>query len=406
MTRARVAIALILLAGLGVGAVVGGVGWDTLVFALASLAVLIWPAGHPRAVARPAPEPDPLPAPVPPPAAEALSDVRLADAIADPVLVLKGERILQANRAAVERFGAHLVGGDVRVAFRHPSLLEFLRTAADGDQPRSLELTGLGGAGVWWEARTAPGSDGRLIVQLVDRTATQAADRTRADFVANASHELRTPLSAILGFVETLREEAGEDPELREQFLAVVAREATRMQRLVEDLLSLSRIESERFTPLGESVSLPNLALRVVADLKSRGLEAGRTLRVEAEEEASPHVQGDAAQLGQLLTNLVENGLKYGRPDTPVTIRVARVDDRLALLEVADEGEGVASEHLPRLTERFYRVDPGRSRRVGGTGLGLAIAKHIAERHRGTLRIASVQGTGTTVSVRLPLAAE
>ena len=178
------------------------------------------------------------------------------------------------------------------------------------------------------------------------------------------------------------------------------------MQRLVEDLLSLSRIESERFAPLGESVSLPSLALRVVADLKSRGVEAGRTLRVEAEEETGPHVPGDAAQLGQLLTNLVENGLKYGRPNTPVTIRVARVDERLALLEVADEGEGVASEHLPRLTERFYRVDPGRSRRVGGTGLGLAIAKHIAERHRGTLRIASVPGTGTTVSVRLPLAAE
>ena len=221
--------------------------------------------------------------------------------------------------------------------------------------------------------------------------------------MANASHELRTPLSAILGFVEALKDDAGEDAALRVRFLGTVHREAERMQRLIEDLLSLSRIESERRAPPDSAVSLKALARQVASELTTRGLPPGRTVRVEAEDTLAD-VAGDALQLHQLLVNLVENGLKYGRADSPVVIRLSHHDDRLAQLRVVDQGDGVAAEHLPRLTERFYRVDPGRSRRVGGTGLGLAIAKHVVERHRGTLRITSELGQGTTVTVRLPFA--
>ena len=396
MTPARVAPALLILSVVA-GSMVGGFGWDTALFAAAAL-VATW-ALHAASPRRdPAAE---LPKAVPMP--KRSDEARLTDAIADPVIVLDGERVVQANRASRDRFGEHIVDEDVRVSFRHPAFVELIGSPAARRSPQSLDLTGLGKPGVWWEARTAPLPDGRLIVHLVDRTAARAAERTRTDFVANASHELRTPLSAILGFVETLKEEAGEDPQLRVRFLGTVQREAARMGRLIEDLLSLSRIESERRAAPGDAVSLVAIARQVVGELSTRGLPPGRTLRVEAMEPLRA-VAGDPLQLHQLLTNLVENALKYGRAGSPVLIQLARVDARLAELRVVDEGDGVAAEHLPRLTERFYRVDPGRSRRVGGTGLGLAIAKHVVERHRGTLRITSVPGTGTVVAVRLPFA--
>lgn len=343
------------------------------------------------------------PAPVETPAVERppLDEAALASAIADPLLVLDGHRIVQANRAALSRFGHHLVRADVRVALRHPGLLDLLPADGASARPQATTITGLGGAGVWWEARTAPAPDGRVILHLVDRTAARAADRTRTDFVANASHELRTPLASILGFVEQLEGEAGAQAGLRAKFLGVIARESKRMQQLTEDLLSLSRIESERHAPPRAPVSLAALARSVAEEARGRGLEDGRTVTVEAVPDLPP-VPGDEGQLRQLVTNLVDNALKYGRAGTPVTLGVHRAA-ALVELTVADEGEGIASEHLPRLTERFYRIDAGRSRRVGGTGLGLAIAKHVVERHRGTIRIQSVVGQGTTVTVRLPV---
>lgn len=395
MSPARVAPVL-LLAALLTGVWLDGFGWDSLLFALVAAALVFFP------VVRPAARP-PVRAEEQATGGEPLDETMLADAIADPVVVLDGDKVVQANRAARGRFGDHIAGEDVRVAFRHPAFLELIGSAAVRHTPQSLELTGLGKPGAWWEARSAPLPGGRLIVHLVDRTSARAADRTRTDFVANASHELRTPLSAILGFVETLKDEAGNDPELRFRFLGTMQREAERMQRLIEDLLSLSRIESERRAPPDSAVSLTGLARRVADELSTRGLSAGRTIRVDAEKGLAD-VAGDGLQLHQLLMNLVENGLKYGRIDSPVVLHVSRHDERLAQLRVVDEGEGVSPEHLPRLTERFYRVDPGRSRRVGGTGLGLAIAKHVVERHRGTMRITSVLGQGTTVTVRLPFA--
>jgi two-component system phosphate regulon sensor histidine kinase PhoR len=224
----------------------------------------------------------------------------------------------------------------------------------------------------------------------------------RVDFVANASHELRTPLATLLGFIETL-EDAGDDPAVRARFLKIMFGEAKRMQQLVDDLMSLSRIEAEKYSLPQAALPLGPLVDDVTSAVRS-GMREGADRIIIAMEDTPP-VFGDRAQLSQLLHNLIGNAIKYGREGAPVQISVKRAG-RMVRLTVADEGDGIAPEHLPRLTERFYRVDPGRSRALGGTGLGLAIVKHIVERHRGRLDIDSVVGTGTTVSVLLPAAPE
>jgi len=230
-------------------------------------------------------------------------------------------------------------------------------------------------------------------------------ERMRADFVANVSHELRTPLTTLVGFTETLQGSAADDPPAREHFLGIMADQGRRMSRLIDDLLSLSRIELVEHQPPVDPVDLAELVDRVLS------FYAARRDRIEtAIESGLPPVAGDADQLVQVLQNLLENALKYGREDGTVRLSLghpAADADWAAggvLMAVADEGAGIPAEHLPRLTERFYRVDRARSRSAGGTGLGLAIVKHIVNRHRGQLRIASIEGVGTTVSVWLPVA--
>ncbi|HWU96463.1 MAG TPA: ATP-binding protein, partial [Sphingomonas sp.] len=243
--------------------------------------------------------------------------------------------------------------------------------------------------------------DGRRIVHLVDRTGSYATERIRVDFVANASHELRTPLASLLGYVETLEDGAGEDPGLRERFLKIMHGEARRMQRLIDDLISLSRIEAEKYRAPDNPVALGELIDEVCLELSGVPRAADVVTEIA---EVTP-VRGDASQLSQLLHNVIGNAMKYGREGTPILVSLVPEGDSMVRLSVTDQGDGIPPEHLPRLTERFYRVDPGRSRTIGGTGLGLSIVKHIVERHRGRFDIASVVGKGTTVSVLLPLAA-
>lgn len=335
------------------------------------------------------------------PAADEVGDA--LEGLADPVLIVRQGRVARANAAARTLLGAHVVGEDARVAIRHPGAAEHLADAAGGE-PRAIELVGLGGLEGRWQMRAAPIAAGTLLVHLSNRTGEHAAERMRVDFVANASHELRTPLASILGYVETLQDAAGEEPALRHRFLGIVFDEARRMERLVEDLMSLSRIEADKFRLPSTRVDLAAFAREVCATLATTHGDRGRDIALQAAADVPP-VTGDAAQLSQLLHNLIGNAMKYGRAGTPVRVTLSRVED-LACLVVADEGEGIAPDHLPRLTERFYRVDPGRSRSLGGTGLGLAIVKHIVERHRGRLDIASEVGVGTRVTVSLPAAAE
>jgi two-component system phosphate regulon sensor histidine kinase PhoR len=251
---------------------------------------------------------------------------------------------------------------------------------------------------------------GQILVVLSDRTRERVVERMRADFVANVSHELRTPLASVIGFIETLQGPARDDPEARLRFLDIMAEQGARMNRLIDDLLSLSRIELTEHQAPSEALDLNELVQRMVAGFEPRLAErkVQLAMRIEAE---LPAVTGDADQMAQVLQNLLDNGLKYGRDGGVLRVDVALAEAgkgwpgrRGVVLAVADQGAGIAKEHLPRLTERFYRVDKGRSRAVGGTGLGLAIVKHIVNRHRGQLLIDSEVGKGTTVSVWLPLA--
>ncbi|MFL6857213.1 MAG: ATP-binding protein [Allosphingosinicella sp.] len=323
--------------------------------------------------------------------------------LADPVLLLRDSRIAATNPAARRLLGDWIEGQDVRLALRHPAILERLaRPVLPGAEAERIEVTGIGETERKWLVTLAPLADGGRLVQLTDRSDAAAAERMRVDFVANASHELRTPLATVLGFVETLQdEEAGGDPALRNRFLGLMHGEAKRMQQLIDDLMSLSRIEAERFNPPREPVDLAGLVDEVRASCGQ--LLAERRCRLTVEQAGTGTiVAGDRAQLLQLVRNLVVNALKYGHEDAEIALRFDDDGAHAVRLAVADQGEGIAAEHLPRLTERFYRVDPGRSRALGGTGLGLAIVKHIVTRHRGHLDIRSTPGVGTRVEISLP----
>jgi two-component system phosphate regulon sensor histidine kinase PhoR len=327
---------------------------------------------------------------------------RLVEGMVEPALIVRGSLVAIGNAAARAALGDGIEGQDVRLAIRHPGALDRL-LAAEVEAGSETELVGVGGPERRWMMRLAPLAAGAKLVRLTDRSEAHAAERMRVDFVANASHELRTPLATILGYAETLREQGGEiDAETRARFVAIVHDEARRMQRVVEDLISLSRIEAERFSaPTGI------LALAPLAELARDGYrriaeERGSEIRIDAPPDLPP-VSGDRSQILQLIENLVGNALRYGRPGTPVTVAL-RHEDGMVRLIVADEGEGIAAEHIPRITERFYRIDASRSRALGGTGLGLSIVKHIVERHRGRLAVDSELGKGSRFHVLLPVA--
>lgn len=323
----------------------------------------------------------------------------LLDAFAEPLLMLDGLTVTASNAAARKLFGAYVDGEDVRLALRHPQASALLTGKREGP----VAIGGLGNPDRRWEMTLSTLADGRRLVRLEDRSSAQASERMRTDFVANASHELRTPLAALIGFIETLEDANGPDEApIRSRFLNIMGTEARRMQRLIDDLMSLSRIEADRFVVPRETIDLVALTKVACAEIEGGGKAGGRVRCTIQAQQANVH--GDRAQLLQLLHNVIGNALKYGRAESSVAVTVAVAEGNV-VLAVRDEGEGIPAELIPRLTERFYRVDPGRSRSLGGTGLGLAIVKHVVERHRGRLDIASIVGTGTTVTITLPLAA-
>ena len=328
----------------------------------------------------------------------ALPDPRaLVEALDEPSLLVEGTRVLVANAPAIDLLGS-IEGRDIRLAIRHPAALEPILDGRAGE----AEVRGIGGSDRPWAIAARPAGPGLLLVRLVDRSTTRAAEQMRVDFVANASHELRTPLATILGYAETLAEEDSFDQALYARFGGVIRAEAQRMLRIVEDLMSLSRIEADRFVAPMDLVD-PATLIRLAADGAS-GLADHRRCSVEAvvDPDLRP-IRGDQPQLLQLLDNLLANALRYGCPASGSKVELsARAQGNSILLTVVDHGEGIPREHLPRLTERFYRVNEARSRDSGGTGLGLAIVKHIVERHRGTLDIRSNPGEGTRVTVSLP----
>jgi len=326
---------------------------------------------------------------------------QLIEGLTEPALIVRGAAVIMSNAAARDVFGVAIEGVDVRQVLPHPAVIERL-VRGKLRTPDEVEVAGLGGSRRHWLARLAPLDDGSILVRLIDRNEARAAEQMRVDFVANASHELRTPLSTVIGYSETLREsDAGMDDETRAKFLAVVHDEARRMQRVVEDLISLSRIEAEKFTTPTEPVDIAPMIEVAVESAARMAADRGSELKCNVASDLPP-ISADRGQILQILDNLITNALRYGEPGTPVSI-TARLDGGMVHVEVADQGEGIPAEHIPRLTERFYRVDTSRSRGLGGTGLGLSIVKHIVERHRGRLTIESVIGRGTTIHILLPI---
>lgn len=312
-----------------------------------------------------------------------------------PLLLTEKNRIVIANQSAREVLGGHIVGQDVRVALRHPDAVELIEL----DRAETRIVTGLARRHDIWRVSRQPLGSGLAVIELINRTAEADISRSHTDFVANASHELRTPLASIIGYAETLAEENGSaDPAMREKFLGTILRESKRLKGLVDDLMSLSRIEAEKHDQPSQVLDFGKLVEVAARDAAG----SDRLHRIELSVADGLQVRGDQQQLEQLVRNLVDNALKYGEDNQPVSVTLAPGQSENVTLTVSDRGEGIAPEHLPHLTRRFYRTDPGRSRASGGTGLGLAIVKHIVERHRGRLDIDSKVGHGTTVMVRIP----
>ena len=334
------------------------------------------------------------------------------DNLPDPVLVLDRDRtIISANRAALDLFGRSVEGNDMALALRQPSAITIAEAALNGKHPKPAELSLYTGANQIFEIYATPVPDAgafRAVITLHDTTREKQAEGMRADFVANVSHELRSPLASLIGFVETLRGPAKDDREAQEKFLGIMHSEAERMARLIDDLLSLSKVEVDEHIQPRDQVSLSSLLRQVVDAMGVRANEKGMTVALNMSANL-PDVVGDEDQLTQVFQNLIDNAVKYGRPKSDIYIEISVVDRVPGTaapgvsVSIKDQGDGISEEHLSRLTERFYRVDKARSRELGGTGLGLAIVKHIIGRHRGWLAIDSEENIGSTFTVTLPV---
>jgi two-component system, OmpR family, phosphate regulon sensor histidine kinase PhoR len=333
---------------------------------------------------------------------ESAHDRSVVDVLDEAAFIVDHNIVVLANEPARELLGRNIEGRDVRLAVRHPLALELILPGKDGE----VEITGIGHVGRTSRLVVRKLTGGVVFVRMLDRSASVAAERMRVDFVANASHELRTPLSVILGYAETLTDEASLDVDHCSQFGSVIHAEAVRMLALIEDLMSLSRIEADRFVPPTELLSITDIIATAASQARIAADQRNCSIDIVVQDEL-PAVVGDRAQLVQLLDNLISNSVRYGCATPGCSVRVsATAVPGYVQLTVSDNGQGIPRQHLHRVTERFYRIDPARSRQSGGTGLGLAIVKHIVERHKGKLEINSNVGVGTDVVVRLPTGRE
>ena len=333
-------------------------------------------------------------------ALDAVSAGRLADSLPDPVIAMDGAGfLLHANPAAQDAFGALRPGLSLPLRFRAPEMQALVEKVLSGNPYAGVveyaERVPLEREFRVSAATLAPGLH---LLFFRDPGEARRIDRMRADFVANASHELRTPLAAIAGFVETLRGPAREDAKARDRFLSIIQEQTSRMSRLIDDLLSLSHLESRPFLDLHQTIDLREVVTDVREALAPLAGENGVAIETEMAQGAF-EVGGSRDELFQVLANLVENACKYGASGGRVRIALERGQAGEIELSVRDWGPGIPPEHLPRITERFYRADVAASRAKRGTGLGLSIVKHIASRHQARLRVESVLGEGSTFNL-------
>ena len=340
-----------------------------------------------------------------------LIPTKVFNALPDPVLALDSSRaIFFANKAGKALLGEAIEGEDISMALRQPVVLSLADAALAGKHPKPGEIKISRGTAQIFEIQATPihGNERiKALISIKDNTRIKQADEIRSTFVANVSHELRSPLASLLGFIETLQGAAKDDPEARKKFLSIMENEASRMSRLIDDLLSLSSVEVDEHVQPREPVNLIPLLSDVVNVIQAQAVKKGIKFISDFPEHL-PNIPGDVDQLTQVFQNLLENAMKYGRPESEIQIKIIinrQLSENSAshvMVSIRDQGDGIPSKDLSRLTERFYRVDKARSRELGGTGLGLAIVKHIIGRHRGRLEIDSEEGVGSTFTVFLP----
>ena len=345
---------------------------------------------------------------------EPMADPRFAllDEMHDLVLVLDAERrVVFVKRGAKARLGAMQLGRPFVQVIRNPQVLELLEQVENGAAAATDTVTLRTPAPGTFRIRVSRSDDGDLpfiVVAMLDISEQKAAEQMRSDFVANVSHELRSPLTALSGFIETLQGPAKDDDDARDRFLTLMQDETGRMTRLIQDLLHLSRVEARQASRPTEQVALQAVLGRARALVQQRADASDKSITFDMPAEL-PEILGDTDELVQLFQNLLENAVKYSAPGTAIAVtvvpdtRTPGIMQPTITIAVRDEGEGITREHLPRLTERFYRVDDHRGRKSGGTGLGLAIVKHVEQRHRGRLHIESDVGKGSTFTEHLPL---
>ncbi|MEE3045481.1 ATP-binding protein [Thalassospira sp. GO-4] len=350
--------------------------------------------------------------------AQTSTDAEILDHLPNPVVMVNRHRVVTGfNQAAKGLFHNLETGRDLTRFIRDPILLDAFDDVANARETmKHAEFVLASDAHRHYDVLTArlPAATGdrNFVLSFSDLTELRKLEQMRADFATDAGHELRTPLSVLLGFIETLEGPAKDDPDALNQFLPVMRDQAQRMQHLIEDLLSLARIELNEHTPPSEECDVGKIIGKVAESLTMKAQAKGMNIRVTSALDNTEMV-GEEKELTQVFVNLVENAIKYGHANTDVEVSISLVKnppgalarfrhDRIMAVAIRDHSDGIAREHLPRLTERFYRVDTARSRAVGGTGLGLAIVKHLVQRHRGTMQIESEQGVGSVFTVYLP----
>ena len=330
------------------------------------------------------------------------SATEILSALPDAAMLLDREGVVRvANASAIEALQVSFLNLPIQTIIRNSAFADAFASVRNGAHASSVSVEIHARPPRVFSAHfSRVGTSPDILLLLRDLTREQRIERMRSDFVANASHEMRTPLASIMGTIETLQGAARNDAKARETFLATMLSQAHRMKRLIDDLLTLSRIELNEHVRPNARVSLSDIARQAKSNLSAMASELSVTVSLKPDDAAI--VTGDPDELLQVAQNLLENALKYGNAGGKIEVDCTVVENH-ALMRVKDFGKGIAQSHLPRLTERFYRVSTQESRARGGTGLGLAIVKHIVSRHRGELDIQSEQGVGSTFTISIPL---
>ena len=338
-----------------------------------------------------------------------MSELRRVAGLFDDGLLLVDykKRIHFANSAASKMVGEELVNRDFSAIFDNEAVDDIFNNLSAKSNPQEFIHTQQKGVKRQLRVKFSYLSEVHIAVSLMDMTLRRNLDKVRRDFVANVSHELRSPLTSLIGFIETMRADEEIDGDTRKHFLSIMDEESKRMTRLIDDLISLSRVEVEEHIIPDELVDLGEVTSSVIELFYDRARRHNMQIVLDNQVKLTPElstIYGERDEIVEVIHNLIENAIKYGYPDSEIIIQLAEVKNNQLSLAVTNSGDGIEERHIPRLTERFYRVDKARSRQKGGTGLGLAIVKHIINRHRGQLSIRSELRKTTCFTVLLPLA--